>query len=123
MKNLRLQTFLILGSIWILTSLKCSITHVTLQGFPLRSTPDIELSNTTKRLEEHQTQAILLEKQLILQSRVREKDGLYLRPLYTQDSLDLVLPTLSSTWIPMTTKMQMSFGHISKTTGNTLMNE
>ena len=122
MKNLRLQTFLILGSIWMLTSLKCSTTPVTLQGFPLKSIKDIELSNITKRLEENQTQAILWEKQLTYQLRVREKDGLYLKPSFTQDSLDLVLPTLSSTLIPMTSRMQMSFGR-TNTVGNTLINE
>ena len=123
MKNLRLQMFLILGSIWILNSLQCSTTHVTLQGFPLRSTPDIGLSNITKKLEEDRTQAILWEKQLISQYRAREKDGLYLKPLLMQGSPGLVLPTPSSTLIRMTTKTQMLSGRISATVGNTLINE
>lgn len=123
MKNLPPQMCLTLVIIWMMIFLQCSTTHVTLQGFPLKSTQGIELSNITKKLGENKTQAILWEKQLISQYRVREKDGLSLKPSYTQDSLDLALPIPSSMWIPMTTKMQMSFGHISRTVGNTLINE
>ena len=120
MKNLHPQMFLILVSLWILSSLQCSTTLVRLQGFPLKSIRGGGQSNIITKLEENRIHHISSVKRQTLLLKVQDKDGLSLKPSSKQDSIGLVLPRHLSMWTPMKQKMLTSSGHISGTVGKTL---
>ena len=122
MKNLHLRMSLILVNIWIVSFFQCSTTHVTLQGFPLKSTLGGEQLNTIERLEENRIRAISLEKRLISDTTIQEKDGLLLQRCKTPDLTDWVSQRHLYTSIVTTPRRGMLSGRISGTSGNTIIN-
>ena len=120
MKNLPPQMYLILVAIWMMISFQCSTTLVKLQGFPLKSTLDLEQNHIMRISEELNYHHTCMDMRLTSIVPIQEEEQSFLMHSVRQDLQDSELQTPSYIRITTPIKTRMFCGSISCTAGNTL---